>query len=126
MSRIGRLPITVPAGVTVTLEGNEVTVKGPKGELKVQIARELTLDQAENTITISRPDNHRRSRSQHGLARTLINNAVLGVTKGHVKSLEIIGVGYRAQMEGSGLLLNMGYSHPVKIPAVKGIAFEVA
>jgi large subunit ribosomal protein L6 len=126
MSRIGRLPITVPSGVTIALDGNEVTIKGPKGEIKVNIARELTLDQSDGTLTVSRSDNHRRSRSQHGLARTLINNAVLGVTKGHVKSLEIIGVGYRAQMEGAGLLLNMGYSHPVKIPPVKGISFEVA
>jgi large subunit ribosomal protein L6 len=126
MSRIGRLPITVPSGVTISLEGNEVTVKGPKGELKVNIARELSLEHEDGTVTISRPDNHRRSRSQHGLARTLINNAVLGVTKGHTKTLEIIGVGYRAQMDGSNLLLNMGYSHPVKIAAVKGILFEVA
>ncbi len=126
MSRIGRLPITVPSGVTISLEGQEVTVKGPKGELKVHIARELSLEQENGTVTISRPDNHRRSRSQHGLARTLINNAVLGVTKGHTKTLEIIGVGYRAQMDGSNLLLNMGYSHPVKIAAVKGILFEVA
>jgi large subunit ribosomal protein L6 len=127
MSRIGRLPITVPAGVTVALgEGNEITVKGPKGELKVKISSELTLDQENGTVTIARPTNHRRARSQHGLARTLINNAVVGVTKGHTKSLEIIGVGYRAQMEGTGLLLSMGYSHPVRIAPVQGIAFEVA
>ena len=127
MSRIGKLAITVPSGVTITIDPtNEVTVKGPKGQLKVKIARELSLEQEGETLNVTRPDNLRRARSQHGLARTLINNAVLGVTKGHVKTLEIIGVGYRAQMEGTNLLLNMGYSHPVKVAAVPGILFEIA
>src|SRR5437763_8570356 len=100
MSRIGTLPISVPSGVTVTVEAdNRVTVKGPKGELAVNIARELTVNREGETLTIERPNNLRRARSQHGLARTLINNSVLGVTKGHMKSLDVIGVGYRAQLE---------------------------
>jgi len=127
MSRIGKLPITVPNGVTVDVDKtNEVTVKGPKGELKVRIARELSVDHEGPTLTVNRPDNRRRARSQHGLARTLINNAVVGVTKGHQKTLEIIGVGYRATLEGKNLLLNMGYSHPVKMVAAPGITFELA
>lgn len=127
MSRIGKLPIAVPSGVTVTVEpGNHITVKGPRGELKVQVHDELGLEQVDQTLTVSRQDNHRHSRSQHGLARTLINNAIQGVTKGHTKSLDVIGVGYRAQLEGKGLLLNMGYSHPVRIAPVAGITFDVA
>lgn len=127
MSRIGNLPIPVPAGVTVTVDlTNTVSVKGPKGELHVQVARELSVDQGDSTLTVSRPNNLRRARSQHGLARTLINNAIVGVTKGHAKTLDVIGVGYRAQLEGKNLLLNMGYSHPVRVEAVPGITFEVA
>lgn len=127
MSRIGRLPVTIPNGVTVTVDPtNEVIVKGPKGELRVNVARELTVNQEGTTLTIERPNNLRRARSQHGLARTLINNSVVGVTDGHKKSLDIIGVGYRAQLEGKNLLLNMGYSHPVRVDAVPGITFEIA
>jgi large subunit ribosomal protein L6 len=127
MSRIGRLPIAVPSGVTVDVsDGNHVTVKGPKGQLEVQVAKELTISHENGTLTIDRPDNDRHNRSQHGLARTLISNMIQGVTNGHMKALEVIGVGYRAQLEGRGLLLNMGYSHPVKIAPVDGITFEVA
>jgi len=126
MSRIGKLPITVPTGVEVTVDpANFVTVKGPKGVLNVQIAPELTVAQQGPTLTVDRPDNLRRARSRHGLARTLINNCVEGVTKGHQRILEIVGVGYRAQMDGQSLVLNMGYSHPVKIDAVAGIKFEL-
>ena len=126
MSRIGRLPIPLPGSVTVSVEpGNDVTIKGPKGELKVKVARELTINQGEGTLTVERPDNLRRARSQHGLARTLINNSVVGVTEGHKKSLDIIGVGYRVTAEGKGLLLNMGYSHPVRVAPVDGITFEI-
>ena len=126
MSRIGTSPITVPANVTVTVDAaNTVTVKGPKGELSMPIARELTLNQEEGKIAIERPNNLRRARSQHGLARTLVNNMVDGVTKGHVKILEIQGVGYRVQMQGRNLQLNMGYSHPVHIEAPAGITLEV-
>ena len=127
MSRIGLAPITVPSGVTVTVDEatNLVTVKGPKGELQQHIARELTVKQEDGKLSVERPNNLRRARSQHGLARTLINNMVEGVTKGHVKTLEIIGVGYRAQMQGKNLLLNMGYSHPVVVEPSKGVAFEL-
>jgi large subunit ribosomal protein L6 len=126
MSRIGNAPISVPGNVTITVDAaNVVTVKGPKGELSEQIARELTIKQDEGKLTVERPNNLRRARSQHGLARTLINNMVEGVTKGHVKTLEILGVGYRATMEGKNLLLNMGYSHPVRVAAPAGVTFEV-
>lgn len=126
MSRIGNLPITVPSDVTVEVAvGNAVSVKGPKGELSMKVAPELTIKQEDATLTIERADNDRRNRSQHGLARTLINNMIVGVTQGHAKALEVQGVGYRAQLEGKGLLLNMGYSHPVRIPAIDGITFEI-
>lgn len=127
MSRIGTLPIQVPSGVTVEVQpGNLVKVKGPKGELQAQIGRELTINQENGTITISRPNNLFRTRSQHGLSRTLIQNMIVGVTNGHSKSLEIHGVGYRANMEGTNLVLNVGYSHPVKIGPPKGIQLEVS
>jgi large subunit ribosomal protein L6 len=127
MSRIGLTPIAVPNNVTVTVDEatNEVTVKGPKGELRQPIARELTIAQEEGKLKLARPNNQRRNRSQHGLARTLISNMVVGVTQGHTKILDIIGVGYRASLEGRNLLLNMGYSHPVRIAAIEGVTFEV-
>lgn len=127
MSRIGRQAITIPSGVTVSVDErtNVVSVKGPKGELSQPISRLLTVKQEENVLTLERPNNLREARSQHGLARTLINNMVDGVTKGHTKTLEIVGVGYRATVEGKNLLLNMGYSHPVRVEAPQGIAFEV-
>jgi large subunit ribosomal protein L6 len=126
MSRIGLKPIKVPAKVSVEIDKtNEVVVKGPKGELKQHVARELTVEQGEGELSISRPNNQRRNRSQHGLARTLISNMVVGVTDGHSKTLEIHGVGYRANMEGKNLNLALGYSHPVKIEAPTGIDIEV-
>lgn len=127
MSRIGIRPIPVPAGVTVTVDErtNEVTVQGPKGTLVQPISRLLTLKQEDGTLSLERPNNLREARSQHGLARTLLANMVDGVTKGHAKTLEIVGVGYRAQLEGKNLLLNMGYSHPVRLDAPEGIAFEI-
>lgn len=126
MSRIGLKSIAVPSGVTVTVDPlNVVTVKGPKGTLCVQVARELTVKQEGETLTVERADNLRRARSQHGLARTIINNCVEGVTNGHKKVLEIVGVGYRAQIEGKSLILNMGYSHPVKMDPMDGITFEI-
>ncbi len=127
MSRIGRAPIPVPAGVTVSVDEatNVVSVKGPKGELTQPISRLLTLKQEDGTLQLERPNNLREARSQHGLARTLVSNMVDGVTKGHTKVLEVVGVGYRATLEGKNLLLNMGYSHPVRIEAVPGITFEV-
>lgn len=126
MSRIGLKPIPIPANVTVTVEGSLVKVKGPKGELESKIARELKFEQADGVIKLSRPNNARRNRAQHGLARTLINNMIVGVTNGHKKSLEIRGVGYRAQVQGTSLVLNVGYSHEVRLQAPKGITFEVS
>lgn len=126
MSRIGLKSIEIPAGVTISVDAaNVVTVKGPKGELSESLARELTINVEGNALTVTRANDLRRARSQHGLARTLIANMVEGVTKGHTKQLDIIGVGYRAQMEGKNLLLNMGYSHPVRIAAPEGIIFEL-
>jgi large subunit ribosomal protein L6 len=127
MSRIGFKPIDVPNGVTVTVDEatNVVTVKGPKGELTQPISRLLEVKQEDGKLELSRPNNLREARSQHGLARTLIANMVEGVTKGHSKTLEIVGVGYRATMEGKNLLLNMGYSHPVRVASEKGVVFEV-
>jgi large subunit ribosomal protein L6 len=127
MSRIGLRPISVPSGVTVTVDEatNEVRVKGPKGELSQPISRLISLKQEDGTLSLERPNNLREARSQHGLARTLIANMVDGVTKGHSKQLDIIGVGYRAAMEGKNLLLNMGYSHPVRMEAPAGITFEI-
>lgn len=127
MSRIGLRPITVPSGVTITVDEatNTVTVKGPKGELSQQISRLLTVTQEDGKLELSRPNNLREARSQHGLARTLLNNMVEGVTKEHAKILEIVGVGYRVTLEGKNLLLNMGYSHPVRIASDKGVSFEI-
>lgn len=126
MSRIGIRPITVPANVEIAVDAaNVVSVKGPKGTLSAQIARELEINREGDQLTISRPNNSYRVRGFHGLARTLIANMVEGVTNGHQKTLEIIGVGYRVAAEGQGLLLNMGYSHPVKIDAVPGINFTL-
>lgn len=125
MSRVGKQPITVPGNVTVTVENGDVTIKGPKGELKTRIAPSLEVKQEEGTLTIERPDNHRENRSQHGLARTLMNNMIQGVTNGHSKALEIHGIGYRAAMEGKTLVLNVGYSHPVKITPPASVEFEI-
>lgn len=127
MSRIGLRPIPVPSGVTVSVDEatNEVTIKGPKGALVQPLSRLLTVTQDDGHVKVERPNNLREARSQHGLARTLLANMVDGVTKGHTKTLEIVGVGYRAQVQGKDLLLNMGYSHPVTIAAPDGITFEV-
>jgi len=126
MSRIGRKPVLVPESVNITITpDNFVKVKGPKGELEQKIARELSIEQTDNQITIDRPNNQNRNRSQHGLARTLIDNMVVGVTQGHTKTLAIQGVGYRAAMEGKDIVLSVGYSHPVRVDAVPGIIFEL-
>ena len=127
MSRIGRLPITVPAGVELALDGQVVTVKGPKGTLTHTIAEPIKLERAENgTFVVTRPDDNRASRSLHGLTRTLVNNMVVGVTDGYAKALEIRGVGYRVAAKGSDLEFALGYSHPVPVAAPEGISFEVA
>ena len=125
MSRIGKEPITVPAGVTVTIaEGNAVTVKGPLGELKDSFASQLTIAQDGDKLTVTRPDDEKENRALHGLTRTLLNNMVVGVTKGFEKKLEIVGVGYRAEKSGAKLTLGLGYSHPVVFEEANGIKFE--
>ncbi len=122
MSRIGRLPIPVPADVTVTIaEGNVVTVKGPKGELKEQLPVEMDIKLENNEILVTRPNDLKKMKSLHGLTRTLIANMVVGVTKGYEKVLEINGVGYRAQKQGKKLVLSLGYSHPVEMEDPEGL-----
>ncbi len=125
MSRIGRKPITIPAGVTVTVNGNEVTAKGPKGELKGTFSSEISIAIEGSEINVTRPSDAPNHRSLHGLTRTLIANMVEGVEKGYTKELEINGVGYRAQKQGKDLVMNLGYSHQVIIPEIPGITIEV-
>lgn len=126
MSRIGRLPVPVPAGVDVTINGNDVTVKGPKGTLTRTISAPLTVTRQEDgSILVTRPDDERESRSLHGLSRTLINNMVIGVTEGYTKRLEIVGTGYRAQQKGTGIELSLGFSHTVVVEAPEGITLKV-
>jgi large subunit ribosomal protein L6 len=126
VSRIGRLPIPVPAGVDVTIDGQEVTVKGPKGTLRHTVAPSITVTKGgDGTLTVHRPDDERTSRSLHGLTRTLVANMVTGVTQGYEKRLEISGVGYRVQARGADLEFSLGYSHPVVVPAPEGITFRV-
>ncbi|WP_024800413.1 50S ribosomal protein L6 [Nocardia sp. BMG51109] len=126
MSRIGKRPVPVPAGVEVTIEGQHVSVKGPKGTLSHTIAEPITVDRAESgELEITRPDDERRNRSLHGLTRTLINNMIVGVTQGYEKKMEIFGVGYRVQQKGSNLEFALGYSHPVPIEAPEDITFAV-
>ncbi len=127
MSRIGRAPITVPAGVTVTIgAGNVVTVKGPKGTLTNTFNANMTIALENSVITVARPNDEKENRAIHGLTRTLINNMVVGVTEGYTKQLEIVGVGYRAEMQGAKINMNLGYSHPVVIEPVDGIKFAVS
>jgi len=127
MSRIGRLPIPVPAGVDVVIDGRQVRVKGPKGELTHTVAEPISITKNDDgTLVLSRPDDERASRSLHGLSRTLVNNMVVGVTDGYVKNLEIIGTGYRVQARGSDLEFALGFSHPVPVHAPDGITFQVS
>lgn len=125
MSRIGKNPVVIPAGVEVKLNGNEVTVKGPKGTLTQSFRSELGISVEGNTIVVTRPDDAKENRSLHGLTRTLINNMVVGVTEGYKKELEIQGVGYRAAKQGKDLVMNLGYSHQVIVSEVDGITIEV-
>jgi large subunit ribosomal protein L6 len=126
MSRIGLKPITVPKGVEVTIgDGNFVSVKGPKGTLSQQFNPDLTIARDNGTITVTRPSDEREYRSLHGLSRTLLNNMVVGVTDGFRKNLEIAGVGYRAALDGKVLVLNVGYSHPVRMAPPEGVTYAV-
>ncbi|TNC28700.1 50S ribosomal protein L6 [Amycolatopsis alkalitolerans] len=126
MSRIGKLPIPVPAGVEVTIDGRLISVKGPKGTLSHTIAEPIFVERDEDgTLQVKRPNDERESRALHGLTRTLVNNLVVGVTDGYEKKLEIHGVGYRVQAKGSNLEFALGYSHPVVIEAPEGITFKV-
>jgi large subunit ribosomal protein L6 len=125
MSRIGRLPIPIPAGVDVTVDGSLVTIRGPRGELQRTIVPEITVVREDGTLRVERPRDDKRSRELHGLTRTLVANMVTGVTAGYRKPLEITGVGYRAQKVGEKLQLSLGYSHPIEIEPPAGISFEV-
>ncbi len=125
MSRVGKKPITIPKGVEVAVDGNVVRVKGPKGELSERIHRDITVAQDGEELNVTRPTDRGEHRALHGLTRSLVANMVEGVTNGYTKTLEIQGVGYRAQLAGRNLTLALGYSHPVTINAPEGIEFEV-
>ena len=125
MSRIGKMPITVPAGVTVNVdENNLVTVKGPKGTLSQQVNPDITLKQEGNVLTLERPTDSKPHKAMHGLYRALVHNLVVGVTDGFSKTLEMVGTGYRASVEGKTLTINIGFSHPVVLEAPEGITYE--
>lgn len=125
MSRIGKLPVTIPDGVQVTLQDNVITVKGPKGELTRELHNEMEVVVEDKQVIIKRPSDSNKHKALHGLTRTLVNNMVEGVTKGYQKTLELVGVGYRAQMQGKKLVLQVGYSHPVEIEPGKNLEIEV-
>ncbi len=125
MSRVGRLPIPIPTGVAIDVTGNHVVVTGPRGTLERDIAPLLSVVNEDGTLRVERPSDEKRARELHGLTRTLIHNMVVGVTEGYRRGLEITGVGYRAQLVGTKLQLNLGYSHPIEIVPPEGIAFEV-
>ena len=125
MSRIGNKPITVPAGVEINLDGQTITVKGPKGTLVREIHPNITVKMEDSVITVTRPNDQKENRSLHGLTRTLINNMIEGVSKEYTKTLEINGVGYRAAKQGKTLVLTLGYSHPVNMEEPAGITYEV-
>jgi large subunit ribosomal protein L6 len=125
MSRIGRMPIAVPAGVTVKVDGNVVSVKGPKGELTRTIPQEMIVEIGDGVVNINRPSDEKKHKSLHGLTRTLVANMVTGVTKGFSRTLEIAGVGYRAAKAGTKLNLTLGFSHPVEVNPPEGITIEV-
>lgn len=125
MSRVGKAPISIPSGVDVTLDGPKVTVKGPKGELSRRLPERIEISLDEGVLSAARPDESRESKALHGLTRALLANMVTGVSEGYRKELEIQGVGYRAQLKGRDLELQVGYSHTVTIPAPDGITFEV-
>ena len=125
MSRIGLAPIAVPKGVEITINGQVVNVKGSKGTLEVELPEPITAAVEDDEIKVSRPDDDRKNRALHGLSRSLVNNAVVGVTEGYTKKMEIFGVGYRVQQKGKDLEFSLGYSHPILIKAPEGITFAV-
>jgi len=126
MSRIGQAPITIPSGVDVTINGRDITVKGPRGQLSRRLPPDITVRQDDGQLLVTRPDDEREHRALHGLTRSLVNNMVVGVTDGFRKQLEIVGVGYRAEAQGpDAIRLALGFSHPVNVRAPEGIAFEV-
>ena len=126
MSRIGKLPITVPSGVDVAIDGRTVTVKGPKGTLTHTVVEPITVERADDgTVQLRRPDDERRSKAMHGLSRSLVQNLVVGVTAGYEKKLEIVGVGYRVAKKGENLEFALGFSHPITVDPPEGISFEV-
>lgn len=125
MSRIGKLPIPLPAGVTVEINGQDVAVKGPKGELKLTVSKPITVSQEEGSVIVARPDDEAVSKSLHGLTRSLIANNVHGVSEGFTKALEIVGTGYRAALKGSTVELSLGFSHPVLVTPPEGITLVV-
>jgi len=125
MSRIGRLPIAIPAGVEIAIDGSDVTVKGPKGQLSLTVASPIEVQIEDGQVLVTRPDDERDSRSLHGLTRTLIANQIVGVTEGYAKGLEVVGTGYRVQAKGSGVEFALGFSHPVTVEPPAGITFEV-
>ena len=124
MSRIGRKPINIPAGVTVQVDGNVITVKGPKGTLTQKIHHNMNISVDGNELLVTRPDDEKENKSLHGLTRTLIHNMVIGVTDGFKKELDVLGVGYRVLKQGSNLVMNLGYSHQVIVPEIDGITIE--
>ncbi len=125
MSRVGKMPIGVPQGVSVIIDDSDVTVKGPNGELRRQFNPDMQIALGDNTLTVSRPSDDRVHRSLHGLTRSLLANMVEGVTSGFVRTLEIVGVGYRARMEGNNLVINIGFSHTVEVAPLPGITLSV-
>jgi len=125
MSRIGRMPVTIPSGVDVTINGREVTVTGPKGKLSLEVAEPIEVSQNDGVITVTRPNDEGNVRALHGLSRSLVANMVTGVTEGYRKTLEIVGVGYRVQARGSNLEFSLGFSHPVTVSPPEGITLRV-
>ncbi|MGF7119681.1 50S ribosomal protein L6 [Rhodococcus sp. TAF43] len=125
MSRIGKIPVAVPAGVDVTITGQDVAVKGPKGTLTMTVSEPISVAQEDGALQVTRPDDERRSRALHGLSRTLVQNMIIGVTAGYTTKMEIHGVGYRVALKGQDLEFSLGYSHPVPIEAPEGITFAV-
>ncbi len=125
MSRIGRLPVVVPAGVDVTIDGRSVSVRGPRGKLSLEVAEPIEVNQSDGVINVTRPNDEGKVRALHGLSRTLVANMVTGVTEGYSKTLEIVGVGYRVQAKGGGVEFSLGYSHPVPVNPPDGVTLRV-